>query len=76
VESHANRPGVLHSTEKVLKPMLNAHPFLTIGSQGAMAQLRAYGFESFAPQFDEAYDAWPWPRERMRLVMEVSSADI
>lgn len=69
-ESHAARPEVLHITEKAMKPMMNAQPFLTMGSQGAMAQLVAYGFESFAPQFDEAYDACPWPKARMRLVLD------
>ena len=69
-ESHADRTGMLHITEKVAKPILNAHPFLLLGSQNALAQLRAYGFETFAPQFDEGYDAWPWPKERMRRVMK------
>jgi hypothetical protein len=70
VESHADRPGALHITEKVAKPMLNAHPFLAVGGQNAMAELRAYGFESFAPQFHEDFDAWPWPRERYRRVLK------
>ena len=70
VESHADRLETLHITEKVAKPMLNAHPFLAVGSQNAMAQLRSYGFESFAPQFHEDFDAWPWPRERYRRVLK------
>ena len=69
-ESRADALKMLHITEKVAKPILNAHPFLALGSQNAMAQLRAYGFESFAPQFDERFDAWPWPKERMRLFLE------
>lgn len=70
VESHADALDMLHITEKVAKPILNAHPFLALGSQNAMAQLCAYGFESFAPQFDENFDAWPWPKERMRRFMK------
>ena len=70
VESHADALDMLHITEKAAKPILNAHPFLALGSQNAMAQLRAYGFESFAPQFDERFDAWPWPKERMRRFMK------
>ena len=69
MESHADALDMLHITEKVAKPILNAHPFLALGNQNAMAQLRAYGFESFAPQFNEDFDAWPWPKERMRLFM-------
>jgi hypothetical protein len=70
VESHADRTETLHITEKVAKPMLNAHPFLAVGSQSAMAQLAAYGFEGFAPEFREDFDGWPWPRERYRRVLK------
>ena len=70
VESHADRLETLHITEKVAKPMLNAHPFLAVGSQNALAELRGHGFETFAPQFREDFDAWPWPRERYRRVLK------
>ena len=70
LESHADRLDMLHITEKLAKPILNAHPFLAQGSQGTLAQLRAYGFETFAPQFNEAFDSWPWPRERRRLFLD------
>ena len=66
MESHSNRPDVTHITEKAMKPMLNAHPFLYLGGHGGLARLRSYGFETFAPGFDESYDDQPWPKERMR----------
>lgn len=70
LEPHADQLDMLHITEKVAKPMLNAHPFLALGSPGALAQLRSYGFQTFAPQFDEAFDSWPWPRERHRRFLK------
>lgn len=70
VESHGDRPGVLHITEKVAKPMLNAHPFLALGGAHALAKLREYGFESFSPLFRESFDTWPHPKERFRLFLE------
>jgi hypothetical protein len=69
-ESHANRPRVLHITEKIMKPLLNVHPFVYLGGAGALAQMRAYGFETFAPVFDERYDLEPEPRARIRLFLE------
>jgi len=70
MEPYADRTDMLHVTEKVAKPMLNAQPFLANGSQHALARLRALGFESFAPQFNEDFDEWPWPRERFRLLLD------
>jgi hypothetical protein len=83
VESHADRMGALHITEKVAKPMLNAHPFVVLGSQNELAQLRSYGFESFAPEFHEEYDGWLWPGGRiqrflkeLRRLCELPEADL
>jgi hypothetical protein len=68
-ESFVTRPDVLHVTEKVMKPLMNAHPFLYLGGPGGLAQLRTYGFETFAPSFDEAYDVADGPRKRIRMFL-------
>jgi hypothetical protein len=69
-EPYADRAQVLHITEKIMKPILNAHPFVCLGGPGALAQLRAYGFETFEPALDERYDLEPEPRARMRLFLD------
>jgi hypothetical protein len=68
-ESHAHRAQCLHITEKVMKPMLNAHPFVYLGGKAGLKQLGKYGFESFSPQFDESYDRHGEPRARIRTFL-------
>lgn len=55
-------------TEKPLKPLLGLHPFLMLGSPGALELLRGYGFETFSGVFDERYDSEPDPRRRFDMV--------
>ena len=57
-------------TEKALKPILNFHPFLLLGSLGSLRLLRAYGFETFPAMFDEAYDETVRRRHRFDSVFE------
>ena len=44
-------------TEKAFKPMLNARPFVLLGSAGSLHLLRAMGFRTFASLINESYDA-------------------
>ena len=57
-------------TEKPLKPILNFHPFLVLGSMGSLRLLRAYGFETFRGMFHEAYDEALQRRVRFDAVFE------
>ena len=57
-------------TEKPLKPLLNLHPFLVLGSPGSLALLRGYGFETFSDIFDERYDEELDPRRRFDMVYD------
>ena len=57
-------------TEKALKPILNFHPFLVLGSVGSLRLLRAYGFETFRGMFHEAYDEALQRRVRFDAVFE------
>jgi hypothetical protein len=43
-------------TEKPLKPLLNFHPFILLGSPGSLRFLKAYGFDTYPEVFDERYD--------------------
>ena len=54
-------------TEKPFKALLNFHPQIFLGNPGALARLRAFGFESFSPWIDETYDLEDDPRRRFDL---------
>lgn len=59
-------------TEKPLKPLVNFHPFLVLGNPGSLANLRGFGFQTFANVIDESYDEVPDPRQRFdRVYAEV-----
>lgn len=57
-------------TEKVLKPLLNFHPFLVLGNPGSLAMVRELGFQTFPGLFDESYDAESEPRRRFDAMYE------
>ena len=57
-------------TEKPLKPLLNFHPFLVLGSTGSLKLLRGYGFETFDGVIDERYDEETDVRRRFDMVYE------
>jgi hypothetical protein len=68
-ESEMNRR-VMRITEKPLKPLLNLHPFLVLGSPGSLKLLRDYGFETYCDIFDERYDEETSVRRRFDMVYE------
>jgi hypothetical protein len=45
-----------HLTEKILRPIACAQPFLLCGTPGALQYLRNYGFETFDTVWSESYD--------------------
>ena len=59
-------------TEKVLKPMLNLHPFVLVGTCGVSAELRRLGFRTFAPYINEGYDNIEDPSERLKAALAVA----
>jgi hypothetical protein len=61
--------GIRRFTEKTLKPLLAGRPLLVAGNPGTLAQLRALGFETFAPLIDEAYDTIDDPQDRLAAVL-------
>jgi hypothetical protein len=46
----------IHLTEKILRPMACAHPFVLAAGPGALEYLRSYGFKTFDDFWDESYD--------------------
>ena len=46
----------LRFTEKLMKPIINLHPFVVYGSCGTLKLLRYFGFKTFSDFWDESYD--------------------
>jgi len=46
----------IHLTEKILRPIACAHPFVLAAGLGALKYLRHYGFKTFSDFWDESYD--------------------
>ena len=61
----------LHLTEKSLRPMACAQPFILAGTAYSLATLRTYGFQTFSDVWDESYDAIEDPEQRMRAIVSV-----
>jgi hypothetical protein len=49
----------IHLTEKILRPIACAHPFLLAAGPGALKYLQHYGFKTFSEFWDESYDVEP-----------------
>ena len=60
--------GRLHLTEKILRPMACAQPFILAATMGSLEYLRGYGFETFGDLIDESYDTMPDPAERLQAI--------
>jgi hypothetical protein len=54
--------------EKIWKPILNHHPFIFVGCQGSLKELRKQGFKTFHPFIDESYDNQKHHAKRMIMI--------
>lgn len=61
----------LHLTEKSLRPIAMAQPFVLVATQGSLEYLRSYGFETFGTVWDESYDTVADPEQRLQAVVDV-----
>jgi hypothetical protein len=59
----------LHLTEKSLRPIACAQPFILVGTWGSLEYLRSYGFKTFDSVWDENYDQILDPVERMNAII-------
>ena len=55
----------LQLTEKSLRPMACAQPFILASAHGSLEYLRGYGFKTFSDVWDESYDGIEDPEERL-----------
>jgi len=58
-------------TEKSLRPIAAAQPFILVSTAGSLEYLRSYGFNTFSDLWDEQYDLIADPKERLTKIMEV-----
>lgn len=68
-ESGVNGRGHRRFTEKPFKAVMGLHPFLIIGLPGTLDEMKGYGFRSFSPHLNEAYDVVSDDQQRMELVL-------
>jgi hypothetical protein len=61
----------LTSTEKSFKPFKEKHPFIIVGSAGAIKSMRELGFKTFSDFWDESYDETDNYNLRLVKIIEV-----
>jgi hypothetical protein len=57
-----------HLTEKSLRPIAMAQPFILVGTAGSLEYLRSYGFKTFDTVWSESYDQITDPGLRLELI--------
>jgi hypothetical protein len=60
----------LHLTEKILRPIACAQPFILASTHGSLQYLRDYGFQTFDGIWDESYDLIENPAQRLQAISE------
>jgi hypothetical protein len=63
--------GRLHLTEKSLRPIACAQPFILAAAHGSLQYLRDYGFQTFDTVWDETYDTIQDPYHRMLAIIRL-----
>jgi hypothetical protein len=58
-------------TEKALRPIAAAQPFILVSTAGSLEYLRSYGFKTFGDLWNEQYDLVADPKERLIKIIEV-----
>lgn len=61
----------IHLTEKSLRPIALAQPFVLAATAGSLAYLHSYGFKTFASVWDESYDAIKDPEQRLYAITDL-----
>jgi hypothetical protein len=61
----------LQLTEKSLRPIACAQPFVLASTHGSLEYLRNYGFKTFGDVWDESYDLVEDPAERLTQIAEL-----
>lgn len=57
-------------TEKTYKPILMKHPFIILHKPYTLQKLKEYGYRTFAPYINEAYDNEPDHQKRLLMIVD------
>lgn len=57
-------------TEKILRPIACGHPFILAAGAGSLQLLKRYGFETFSPWVNEAYDSISNSKDRLTAIVD------
>ena len=52
-------------SEKILKPLLNLHPFIVMSTPHTLKKITELGFKTFGRFIDESYDDEENPQKRL-----------
>ena len=63
--------GRLHLTEKSIRPIACAQPFILAGTHGSLDYLHSYGFKTFSDIWDESYDSIEDPKQRLYAITDL-----
>ena len=58
-------------TEKTLRPIAAAQPFVLASTAGSLQYLRDYGFETYGELWSESYDDIQDPQQRLQAIVHV-----
>jgi len=61
----------IHLTEKSLRPIAMAQPFILAATAGSLEYLRSYGFKTFGNVWNESYDAVKDPEQRLVAIADL-----
>ena len=61
----------VHLTEKTLRPIALAQPFVLASTAGSLQYLKRYGFETFDSIWSESYDQISDPQQRLQAIVSV-----
>jgi len=61
----------IHLTEKSLRPIAMAQPFVLAATAGSLEYLRSYGFKTFGNVWNESYDAVKDPEQRLVAIADL-----
>lgn len=60
----------LHLTEKILRPIACAQPFVLVATHGSLKYLQDYGFKTYSTIWDESYDQIQDPYQRLQAIVD------
>jgi len=58
-------------SEKSIKPLMQLHPFIIVGSPYTLKNLKSYGFKTFDKWWDESYDIMENTNDRLIQVYKI-----